>query len=236
MQTPEPYSDLPDYRQTRAAAAPQPQHRAIPYAVFGETVLLLAVGYLLHRHYRPAPWLFTLIPAYAALRCILRPRQDRHCYPFPTTAQRYAAPLLILLTAASAFFCHLTLAALYRAAGGQTAQFAAAILPGALGILFLRALHSQWRTLCKPLLAYQADNHSLILYQWQDYRHIPGKTWPVENFRGIALHKLPIEHGQLLLLGKNGQPDILIEEGGETYLRQRQQLLARSSGMAMLET
>lgn len=235
------HSDEPFiYRETAAAAPAVLKRPRLPPNLFAEVLFIAATCLYLHTftgifHHRQSHWLSLLPPAYATMRLICWLRGDKHSHFLPARGQQSAGLTMIGFAVIAALPLIFSLRALFAAAGGTGGHLLPALAFAAAGGIALQLAGRQWRILQKPLLAYQADNRAFILYRWQDFRHVASKTWPVENFRGIALRPLPIDCWQLLLLGKHGQSDILLEEGGETYLRQRQKILAQSSGMAMLE-
>lgn len=231
------------YRQTAAAEPASPKQRpSLPPSLLYETSLIAIISpVILHittplLHGWHSGWMIFILPiVYLLLRSAWWLRQDKHSRFFPNHDQESAFLHMIIFAIFTGIPAYYSLAALFRAAGGETGYFFFALLLGAVSLVPFMIARLQWRILQKPLLSYQADNQTFVLYRWQDYRYTAAHTWPTDNFQGIALRALPIDRWQLLLLGKNGQADILLEEGAEKALRKRQKLLAQSSGMAMLE-
>lgn len=229
------------YRQTAAAQPADPRRPVWPPGIFAEAALIAATVLILHlslpalRGWHSA-WLLLILPlGYLLLRSLWWQQQDKNRHFFPSLSQQSAFIYLIAFTIITCIPLYFSLTTLFTAAGGQSAHYLLALLTGGITLIPFTLARHEWRALRQPLLSYQADNQTFVIYRWQDYRHVADKTWPVDNFQGIALRALPTERWQLLLLGKNGQNDILLEEGQEKPLRQRQKILAQSSGMAMLE-
>lgn len=118
---------------------------------------------------------------------------------------------------------------------------AKSLLHLAVGLLLIIPLcYAFWRhyRLSKSL-SYQAVEHCFRLQHWENGQ-THTQTWPADHFRGVLLRRLPGQLCQLLLIGRDGQTDVMIDEvdghlfGKPGQLVRLQRHIHRSSGLPIL--